>query len=59
MVTYCYTGQTSAQVTACLRLLGYDAASLMFGVNGFAFQSLKEGMAAYHEPDSDYTGILE
>ena len=34
VVTYCYTGQTSAIVTACLRVLGYDAYSLKFGMNG-------------------------
>ena len=34
VVTYCYTGQTSAVVTACLRVLGYDAYSLKFGMNG-------------------------
>lgn len=34
VVTYCYTGQTSAVVTACLRVLGYDALSLKFGMNG-------------------------
>ena len=34
VVTYCYTGQTSAVLTACLRVLGYDAYSLKFGMNG-------------------------
>lgn len=34
VVTYCYTGQTSAVITAYLRVLGYDAYSLMFGMNG-------------------------
>jgi len=34
VVTYCYTGQTSAVVTAWLRVLGYDAYSLKFGMNG-------------------------
>jgi rhodanese-related sulfurtransferase len=34
VITYCYTGQTSAVVTACLRVLGYDAYSLRFGMNG-------------------------
>jgi rhodanese-related sulfurtransferase len=34
VVTYCYTGQTSAVVTACLKVLGYDAYSLKFGMNG-------------------------
>ncbi len=33
IVTYCYTGQTSAVVTAYLRVLGYDAYSLTFGLN--------------------------
>ncbi|MBX3008844.1 MAG: rhodanese-like domain-containing protein [Melioribacteraceae bacterium] len=30
---YCYTGQTSAQVATILKLIGYDAKTLMFGVN--------------------------
>jgi len=34
IVTYCYTGQTSAIITAYLRVLGYDAYSLLFGMNG-------------------------
>jgi len=34
VVTYCYTGQTSAVVTACLNVLGYDAYSMTFGMNG-------------------------
>lgn len=34
VVTYCYTGQTSAVITAVLRVLGYDAYSLRFGMNG-------------------------
>lgn len=33
LVTYCYTGQTSAVITATLRVLGYNAASLTFGMN--------------------------
>ena len=34
IVTYCYTGQTSAVITAYLNVLGYDAYSLLFGMNG-------------------------
>ncbi len=34
LVTYCYTGQTSAVLTATLNVLGYNAASLKFGMNG-------------------------
>lgn len=34
VVTYCYTGQTSAVITAYLNVLGFDAYSLLFGMNG-------------------------
>lgn len=34
VVTYCYTGQTSAVITAYLNVCGFDAYSLTFGVNG-------------------------
>lgn len=33
VVVYCYTGQTSAHMAAYLKLLGYDAKSLVYGVN--------------------------
>ena len=35
IVTYCYTGQTSAAITAYLRVLGYNAKSLPYGMNKF------------------------
>lgn len=34
VVTYCYTGQTSAVISAYLNVIGFDAYSLTFGVNG-------------------------
>ncbi len=34
VITYCYTGQTSGVLTAYLRVLGYNAYSLKFGLNG-------------------------
>jgi len=37
IVVYCYTGQTSAFLTAYLRLLGYDAKSLLYGGNGMIY----------------------
>jgi rhodanese-related sulfurtransferase len=37
IVVYCYTGQTSAHLAAYLRTLGYDAKSLLFGINGMAY----------------------
>lgn len=57
VVVYCYTGQTSAQVTAYLRMLGYDAKSLLYGVNGFAFEVCPG--TTYHEPENDYSSIIE
>ncbi len=33
IAVYCYTGQTSAQLVAYLRLLGYNAKSVMYGTN--------------------------
>lgn len=39
IVVYCYTGQTSAQVATYLRILGYDAYSLLYGTNGFAYNA--------------------
>jgi rhodanese-related sulfurtransferase len=33
IVTYCYTGQTSAAITAFQRVLGYNAYSMVFGMN--------------------------
>ena len=33
VVTYCYTGQTSAAITAYLRVIGYNAKSLLYGMN--------------------------
>ena len=34
VITYCYTGQTSAVTTAWLNVLGYNAFSMTFGMNG-------------------------
>lgn len=41
IVVYCYTGQTSAFVAAYLRVLGYDAKSLLFGANGMIYDDMK------------------
>ncbi len=40
VVVYCYTGQTSAQVVAFLRVLGYDAKSLIYGTNGMIYDQM-------------------
>lgn len=36
VVTYCYTGQTSGAITAWLNVMGYDAYSLLWGMNGMS-----------------------
>lgn len=56
IVPYCYTGQTSAQVTAYLQLLGYDVKSLLYGVNGFAYNVL--AAHKYVAPVNDYSAII-
>jgi rhodanese-related sulfurtransferase len=40
VAVYDYTGQTSAQVTAYLRVLGYDAKSILFGMNAMAYDTM-------------------
>lgn len=36
IVSYCYSGQTASQVTGALRLLGYDAYNMQFGMSSWA-----------------------
>ena len=40
VAVYCYTGQTSAYLTAYLRLLGYDAKSVLFGTNAMIYDKM-------------------
>jgi rhodanese-related sulfurtransferase len=48
IVLYCYTGQTSSFLAAYLRLLGYDAKSLLFGGNGMIYDIMTEkGMTTF------------
>ncbi len=56
IVVYCYTGQTSAQIVAYLQMLGYNAKSLMFGMNGFAYGVMTK--SKYTVPTTDYSAIL-
>jgi rhodanese-related sulfurtransferase len=49
VVVYCYSGQTSAFLAAYLRLLGYDAKSLLFGANGMIYDKMVEkGMTVFN-----------
>lgn len=40
IAVYCYTGQTSAFLAAYLRVLGYDAKSILFGTNGMIYDNM-------------------
>ncbi|MCX7880062.1 MAG: rhodanese-like domain-containing protein [Ignavibacteria bacterium] len=52
IVIYCYTGQTSAFLVAYLRILGYDAKSLLFGANGMIYDLMKQkNMTVFKEED--------
>jgi len=52
IVNYCWTGQTSSMLTAYFYVLGYDAKSLKFGVNGMIYDGLHSHKWA--EPGTDY-----
>ena len=55
VVVYCWTGQTSAFLTAYLRILGYDAKSLLFGANGMIYDDLEgHKWVDTHIKDYDY-----
>ena len=41
-IIYCYNGQTSAYAAGYLRILGYDARSLLFGANGIIYDRMRE-----------------
>jgi hypothetical protein len=52
VVVYCYTGQTSAFLTAYLRLIGYDAKSLLYGANGMIYDVMTTaGMTTFKTTD--------
>ena len=40
VIVYCYTGQTSAYLAGYLRVIGYDARSLLYGTNGIIFDKM-------------------
>lgn len=58
IVVYCWTGQTSSQIASYLNILGYNAYSLKFGINGIQSHDVmpelyKDG-TWYHAPDNNY-----
>ncbi len=61
IAVYCYTGQTSAFLTAYLRLLGYDAKSILYGTNGMIYDKMVEKAMTVFKADQimgyDYEGM--
>ncbi|MFH1527135.1 MAG: rhodanese-like domain-containing protein [Bacteroidota bacterium] len=50
IVVYCYTGQTSAHIAVYLRLLGYNAKSLLYGVNAMNYDwMVANGLTAFKD----------
>jgi rhodanese-related sulfurtransferase len=50
IVVYCYTGQTASQVVSALRLLGYDAYNLLFGMQAWTMD--KDVRVKYFNPET-------
>lgn len=48
IAAYCYTGQTSAFLVAYLRLLGYDAKTILYGTNAMIYDIMvTKGMTTF------------
>jgi rhodanese-related sulfurtransferase len=57
IAVYCYTGQTSANVAAILRVMGYDAKSLSFGTQGMIWQKMKDNGKTAFDATVDCKGF--
>jgi hypothetical protein len=54
IVVYCYTGQTASQVTSALRVLGYDAYNMTFGMQAWTMDT--EVRAKFWNPETHSFG---
>ncbi len=59
IVVYCYTGQTSSQLTPFLRVLGYDVYSMLFGINSITDDPTVTGGHSYSPPATDYPVVTD
>ncbi|MBE0645719.1 MAG: rhodanese-like domain-containing protein [Bacteroidetes bacterium] len=57
IAVYCYTGQTSANVAAILRVMGYDAKSISYGTNGMIWQRMKDNGKTAFDASADCKGF--
>jgi len=53
IVLYCYTGQTSANAAAVLRVMGYDVKSLLYGTNAMIWQRMKNAGEIHFDAGND------
>lgn len=59
VVVYCYTGQTSSQVVTYLKLLGYDAKTLLFGVSTMNYDMmLANNLTTFKSSDCKYFPVI-
>ncbi len=70
IIVYCWTSQTSSQVTAYLQMLGYDAYSLRYGANTLFHSSLTAhtwaetskhdySLASGYQPNETFQTLLD
>jgi rhodanese-related sulfurtransferase len=57
IAVYCYTGQTSANVAAILRVMGYDAKSISSGTQGMIWQRMKDNNKTAFDASEDCEGF--
>jgi rhodanese-related sulfurtransferase len=54
IAVYCWTGQTSAQMSVLLNILGYEAYSVSYGVQSMCYTNASVNTHPYHVPTTDY-----
>ena len=63
ILVYCWTGQTSAQVTVALNMLGYHAYSMVYGVQSLCYENASVNTHAFNVATTDYpcegTGVTK
>ena len=57
LVPYCWTGQTSAMVSAYLTVLGYDAKGLFFGTNNMIGTKLEKNSWTLEKPATNLPSV--
>lgn len=55
---YCWTGQTSAQLTGYLRMVGYDAKSITYGTNGMC-NGVADLTHSFTPADDSFLSLME